>query len=839
MNTVFSNSFSESQWKSKYRFGDEKTVDDTFRRVANAVASVEKEDKEKWANKFYAALQNFKFVPGGRILSNAGTGLKGTTLLNCYVDGFTGTDKDSIEGIYNAVFRQAKTLQSEGGYGFCADVMRPRGANIAGIANQSPGAIKFLELWDKSSEIITAGSGDKSKKGEKSFIRKGAQMVTMSVWHPDIIEFITAKQTKGRLSKFNMSVLVSDEFMRAVEEDADWNLEYPNYKKWGNEYKAFWDGNLEHWKEAKGIYDLSWKDGLQHEWKETCTQVYKTIKARELWSLITESTYNRNEPGVLFVDTMNRMNNLWYKEWINATNPCGEQILPKHGVCLLGSINLAQYIDFVNGTFDWAALERDIKIFVRFLDNVNDITNVPLPEQQETVKNKRRIGLGIFGYASALMMLKIPYGSKQALELTEKLMAFVYNNAYRASSNLAVEKGVFPEYDAEQYLKGEYIKGLWKETQEIIAHQGMRNSHIGSIQPTGNSSVFANLISSGCEPIFDKGYVRTFIVDHVPEGLDMPTAIDWVGKTFTSQQNWKWTKEGDEEILLKEFNGSVYKVDRNRGLTKEEWVEDYGISQLKEKGLWEENADWTTVAMNLNVDAHIDTLSVFAKYIDSAISKTLNIQADYPYEDFKDVYTKAWKNGIKGVTTYREGTMTAVLSSKSTKVSGIQKTNAPKRPKELECDVHHIKVKGQDYFVLVGLYEGEPYEVFAGINGVVDKKVKKGRIIKRGRSKYKAEFDDDSELSPIGAFTGGEEDTITRLVSAGLRHGASVDFIVHQLEKSKGDMQSFAKSIVRALKKYISDGSEVKGEECPECKGRLLRQDGCKTCKDCGYSACT
>jgi len=815
--TAFTNEFSKSQWASKYKFEGEETVDDTFRVVARAIAEPEK-DKEFWTEKFYNLLEGFKFIPGGRVLSNAGRGLKGTTLLNCYVDGFTGEDQDSIEGIYNAVFRQAKTLQSEGGYGFCADVMRPRGANIAGIANQSPGAVKFLELWDKSSEIITAGSGNKSGKGEKAFIRKGAQMVTMSIWHPDVEEFITVKETAGKLSKFNMSVLINDRFMEAVEKDTDWRLVYPDYKKYPEEYKLYWDGNLDKWEEDYEVV------------------VYKKVKARYLWELITHRTYVRNEPGVLFVDTMNRMNNLWYTEFINATNPCGEQILPKHGVCLLGSLNLAQFVKGDN--WDYDKLGEYIDVAVRFLDNVNDVTNVPLTEQKETMLKKRRIGLGVVGYASALMMMRVGYGSEKALELTEDLMKFKTNREYSASAKLAKEKGSFPEYDEEKYLAGQFVKILSWETRNLIKSFGMRNSHVSSIQPTGNTSVFANLISSGCEPIFDKGYYRTFIVDHSPEGLEIPSGIDWTNKQYTSRQDWKWVKEGDEDILIKEFNGSIYKIDRNRGLTKEEWVEDYGITELKKSGQWDENAEWATVAMNLGVDAHISTLSIFAKYIDSAISKTLNFPADYPYEDFKDVYTKAWKSGVKGVTTYREGTMTAVLSSKSTKVTGIQKTDAPKRPKELECDVYHIKVQGKDYFVLVGLYEGQPYEVFAGRNGVVDKKVKKGKIVKRGRGKYKAEFDDETELSPIGAFTTDEEDTTTRLISAGLRHGTSVEFIVHQLEKSKGDLQSFSKSIARALKKYITDDTEVKGEECPECSGRLVRIDGCKSCKDCGYSAC-
>ncbi len=830
--TEFTNNFSKSQWESKYKFGDEQTIDDTFLRVASAVASVEK-DKKYWTEQFFNLLQDFKFIPGGRILSNAGTGLKSTTLLNCYVDGFTGDDQDSIEGIYNALFRQAKTLQSEGGYGFCADVMRPRGANIAGIANQSPGAVKFLELWDKSSEIITAGSGEKSKSGEKNFIRKGAQMVTMSCWHPDIEEFITAKQTAGRLSKFNMSVLVTDEFMKAVENDKDWNLEFPNYKEFPNVYKKQWDGNIFDWKK------------ITSDSPYPSTIIHKTLKARDLWKLITESTYNRNEPGVLFVDTMNRMNNLYYCEQINATNPCGEQILPKHGVCLLGSINLTQYIDHPQRTFDWEKLKHDIPIIVRFLDNVNDITNVPLPEQKETMLKKRRIGMGVIGYASSLLRLKIPYGAKSALNRTEGLMDFIVNTAYQASSDIAKEKRSFPDFDSNKYLESQFVKVvLSDETKELIKEQGMRNSHICSIQPTGNTSVFANLVSSSCEPIFNEGYVRTYIVDHPPEGLLTPRHVDWSNKTIedTSKEIWKWTKEGDENILITEHGGETYKFDRNRGLTKEEWIEDYAVSLLKKDNEWDQeklqDAKWKTFAMNLDIDAHINTLKIFAKYIDSAISKTINVPNNYPFADFQDVYFKAWKAGIKGITTYREGTMTNVLSTKSSKKSGIAKTDAPKRPKELDCDVHHITIKSQPYFVLVGLYEEEPYEVFAGKNGVVGKKVKKGCLIKQARGRYKAIFEDETELSPIGAFTSDEEDTVTRLISTSLRHGASIAFVVHQLEKAKGELQSFSKCIARALKKYIPDGVEIFGDECPECKGGLIRQDGCTNCKDCGWSKC-
>lgn len=833
----FTNSFSEETWYQKYKFCNDNTVEDTWRRVAKDLASVE-ENKEEWEEKFYSILEDFKFVPGGRITSNAGTNLSGTTYINCFCDGFEGKDLDSIEGIYAALTRQAKILKSEGGYGFCANVMRPSGSHIHGIANQSPGSVKFLELWDKSSEIITSGSNKKSRKDQKNFIRKGAQMVTMSCWHPDIIEFIEAKKTPGRLSKFNMSVLCTDKFMEAVENDEDWDLVFPNYEAYPAHYKQEWDGNIDHW---LSLFNDN-ADG------EPPVVVYHNCKARELWNLIMQNTYNRNEPGVLFVDTMNRMNNLHYCEYIQQTNPCGEQILPIGGVCLLGSINLVHFIDAENKDWKYDELKDIIQKAVRFMDNVNDKTNVPLDSQVENLKDKRRIGLGILGYGSALLMARVEYGSKEALDMTNRLMEFVTNETYSASVDLAIEKGPFPLFDKSKYMSGEFIKKLSPELQKRIEKYGIRNSHGTSIQPTGNSSCYANLVSGGLEPLFMHGYYRTSIQPVAPEGLSVPRNIDWSDKKFEcdGDTKWKWVKEGDENLLATSFSGKTWKYDRNRGLLKEEWIEDFGVSYLKEKGLWDENAPWATCTMGLGVDAHVDTMSIFAQWVDSAISKTINLPNDYKYEDFKDVYKKAWAKGVKGFTTYRAGTMTSVLSESSslnnTDNAKIQKTEAPERPRDLPCDVHHIKVKGSEYFVIVGLLEGEPYEVFAGKNGFIDKKVKEGTITKLNRPKgvYKASLEDGLELSPVNATCSEEEDALTRMTSTALRHGADIHMIVQQLEKVKGDMHSFAKSMARALKKYIPDGVKEDGE-CPECNGNecLIRQEGCISCRLCGWSKCT
>ena len=326
MTEYFTNDFSKEIWETKYQDVQDVTIEDTWLRVATALASVEK-DKKKRIKEFYSILEGFAFTPGGRITANAGTERASTTMINCFVDGFAGTDQDSIEGIYSTVMRQAQILKSEGGVGLCCNVMRPRGSSIKGIGSQSPGAIKFLELWDKSSEIITSGSGQPTKKGEKKAIRKGAQMVTCSISHPDVVEFIEAKKTPGRLTKFNMSVLCTDEFMLAVEKDKPWNLIYPDYEAAPDTYKKCWDGNFKKWINSGSPI-----------------KVYKIFdSARELWALIMYNTYNRNEPGVLFEDTINRMNNLWYCEYINASNPClsgDTYILTPKGITQIKNIEI-------------------------------------------------------------------------------------------------------------------------------------------------------------------------------------------------------------------------------------------------------------------------------------------------------------------------------------------------------------------------------------------------------------------------------------------------------------------------------------------------------------------
>lgn len=812
----FTNETSKEVFEMTYCL-DNETPEDVWKRVSKTMASVETE-KEKWESEFYDLLTGFKFVPGGRILSNAGTDHKGTTLINCFVSGQTSEDMDSMTGIMNELKNQATILKSEGGYGVYAGFIRPRGSYISGTGGHSPGPIKMLEMWDKQSEVITSGAekGEKEqRKGQKKKIRKGAQMVTFPVWHPDIEEFIRAKQTPGRLTKFNMSVLLTDAFMNAVKGHHEWNLIYPDISHDPEKYRKEWNGNMNNWTGK--------------------VKIHKTYEdASDLFDLITESTYNRNEPGVLFVDRINEKNNLNLVEQIHATNPCGEQILPIGGVCLLGSINLPTLLTKKeDGSYVllMGNLAKTIQTAVRFLDNVNDITYVPLPENVENMKQKRRIGLGIMGYGSALLMLGLRYGSEEALAWTENLMYTFRVLAYNSSIALGKEKGSFPLFEQcknsnETYQKCEFL----------------RNSHLLSIQPTGNTSTASNLVSSGIEPLFCYSYTRTKINPDLPDSLTKPTNVNFSSGTCDHHEDWEWVTEGDTNLLRSKVkhDGSFWKIDENRGYLKEVLVEDYAVRLLKQEGKWDENADHVVCASSgLSVDDHVKTLNVFAKYVCSAISKTINVPNDYPYDDFKNVYMSAWELGnIKGLTTYRAGTMASVLSTGSvTKKERV----VEERPETLECDIHMISEYTKEkenvkWIVLVGLLNDTVYEVFAfRQKDILLLQGTKGYLTKCDNGKYTLKTD-AYEIRDIGSrFENTEQTALTRMISFTLRNGSPIEKICEQLYKSEVGYGTFCSSLIKTLSTYVR-----KGIRCPKCKKDTVAiEEGCFNCKDCGYSKCS
>lgn len=511
----------------------------------------------------------------------------------------------------------------------------------------------------------------------------------------------------------------------------------------------------------------------------------------------------------------------------------------------MGSINLTQFIDFENKNWNYKKLGDYIPTIVRMMDNVNDMTYVPLDYQKKNLIDKRRIGLGIMGYGSALMMLKLKYGSSQALKITDELMSFIANMAYQSSAMLANEKGPFRLYN-DEYLKSDFInRFLNSETIDIIKKYGTRNSHLLSVQPTGNSSIFANNVSGGLEPIYMSEYIRTTIMPYFPDGLDKPMNIDWEDKKYESATKWEWIREGDEWLLSTYFDGYTWKFDKNRGLLRETLIEDYAVKFLKERGEWNPNADWASTTINLNIDDHVNTMAVISKYIDSAMSKTVNIPNDYSYDDFKEFYIKLYQTGsIKGGTTYRAGTMTSVLSSADKKDDRVLvKTQAPRRPRSLNCDVHQLTVSGDKWIVIIGLYgeRKDPYEVFAFKKRYINlsDKIKEGILTKVKSGRYDLDINGVIIENIKEHFETHEEEALTRMISTALRHGANINFIYEQLQKSKGTIVSFAKAIARTLKKYL-DADKLEKLDCPSCgtEDALVMQEGCFVCKNCGFSKC-
>lgn len=454
----FAAPIAEQIWDMKYRLKEadgtviDKTVEHTWRRIAKDLASVEKSPAQ-WEQKFYDALEGFKFLPAGRITAGAGTKRK-VTLFNCFV---MGTIPDDMGGIFEMLKEAALTMQQGGGIGYDFSTIRPKGALVHGVAADASGPLSFMDVWDSMCRtIMSAGS------------RRGAMMATLRCDHPDIEDFIEAKLDAARLRMFNVSVLITDAFMVAVKADRDWDLTF--------------EGN-----------------------------VYKTVSARELWDRIMKSTYNFAEPGVIFIDRINQANNLNYCETIAATNPCGEQPLPPYGACLLGSINLARLVKSPfegDAQLDEGLLTDLVSIAVRMMDNTVDVSNFPLNAQEREARNKRRIGLGVTGLADALLMVGEKYGSPKAVELTEKWLHALARVAYLASVDLAKEKGAFPLFDADPFLASGAMVKMDTDVRESIANNGIRNALLTSIAPTGTISLYAGNVSSGIEPVFAYAYNR-------------------------------------------------------------------------------------------------------------------------------------------------------------------------------------------------------------------------------------------------------------------------------------------------------------------------------------------
>ena len=543
-------------WEMKYRFGAEASVEQTFARVAQAVALAEPaSQRSQLAKLFYDVMADFRFLPAGRILAGAGTG-RAVTLFNCFV---MDSISDSIPGIFSNLNEAAQTLQQGGGIGHDFSTLRPKGATVHGVGAEASGPLSFMDVWDSMCRtIMSAGA------------RRGAMMGTLRCDHPDIEAFIAAKRDPAKLRNFNLSVLITDAFMAAVKSDSEWPMQFGG-------------------------------------------EVFKTIKARDLWQQIMQATFDYAEPGVIFIDRINSLNPLAYCETISCTNPCGEQPLPPYGACLLGSLNLTRFVkaSFTSDAhLDLELLQHTAKVAIRFLDDVIDVSNYPLAQQKQEAINKRRLGLGVTGLADALLMCGFRYGSAEAVSASQIWMRTIQESAMDASITLAEEKGSFPLFVAEVYLNTAYGGSLSPHHRKAISKHGLRNGLLTSIAPTGTISLLAGNVSSGIEPIFNASYERRI-------------------------------KEAD-------------------GGDRTEVLEDYAV------GLWRSAQNTslpphTVTVNNLSPDDHLAMQSAVQPFIDSSISKTINVPENLPFADFVSVYEKAYALGLKGCTTFRPNAVTGSI----------------------------------------------------------------------------------------------------------------------------------------------------------------------------------
>ena len=734
-------------WDMKYRLkspnGDpvDKTIEDTMRRVADALAKPENKHQE-WADRFYKVMENFHFLPAGRILAGAGSNRK-VTLFNCFV---MGNIPDDMTGIFDSLKEAAVTMQHGGGIGYDFSTLRPQGAPVRGVGADASGPLSFMDVWDAMCRtIMSAGS------------RRGAMMAVMRCDHPDIELFIDAKREPARLRMFNLSVLVTDAFVLAVNEDGDWPLRF---------------------------------DG----------QIFKTVPARALWQKIMRATYDYAEPGVVFIDRINARNNLHYCETISATNPCGEQPLPPYGACDLGSINLARLVKHPfedKARLDLDRLAEIVPLAVRMLDNVVDVSGFPLEEQRAEAQSKRRIGLGVTGLADALILCRTRYGSAEAVRLTEQWLIAIRKLAYGASIALAEEKGAFPLFDAEPYLEGETIRSLDTETRAGIAEHGIRNALVTSIAPTGTISLLAGNVSSGIEPVFSHEYTRQLLL---PDG-----------------------SQRDETV-----------TDFAYGLFRQRYGDDAALP------------DYFIDAQQLQPGDHIVMQAAVQNYIDSSISKTVNVPADTLFDNFAALYLQAYETGCKGCTTYRPNDVTGSvlsvaepepeISAAKPESDIVYMTQPLDRPDALLGKTYKLRWPESDHAIYITVND-----------------------IERDRRRRPFEVFINSKNMEHYAWTVA----LTRMISAVFRRGGDVSFVVEELKAvfdPRGGqwvdgkyVPSLLAAIGGVIERHMIDigflGEKVPAangkaqasgaRQCPKCGGlSLVHQEGCDLCTACEYSRC-
>lgn len=746
-----------------------------WKRVAWGISQQEKPALRKvWEEKFYKAMSGFKFVPAGRILSGAGTPYQ-VTYYNCYV---IPSPKDSRGGIMENITMTVEIQARGGGVGVNLSSLRPRGSRVKKVNGTSSGPVNWAALYSTANHDVIQQGGS----------RRGALMIMINDWHPDVEEFITVKQDLTKIPGANLSVCVSDAFMDAVKTDADWNLVFPDNSYY--KYDEEWDGDLDKWKE-----------------KDYPVIVHKTIKARDLWNLIGEAAWKSAEPGVVFIDRYNKLSNTWYFEKIIATNPCGEQGLGAWGVCNLGHLNLPAFIN--DGNVDYKLLAEHASIATRFLDNVVDANYYFYDENKKAQLNIRRTGLGTLGLADALIKMKLKYGSPESLEVIEKIYSTIRNAAYTTSALLAKEKGSFGGFKKDKYLKGVFIQKLPEEIRKLIANHGIRNAIILTQAPTGTISLLAG-VSSGIEPVYEFSYKRN---DRTGEHIVNHPLYD------------EWLKEHPSEK-----------------------IPDYFVS-----------------ASALTPEDHVKVQAMIQNLTDSSISKTVNAPNSHTLEDVKKLYQLAYELGCKGVTYFRDGSRTGVLSKvdekpASAQGSGEARPIVTERPLRVDGATYRIPTPLGVAFITVNQDpQGNPFEVFITIGKAGSEVAALAEALGRMISttlrfgNHKPPIERAREImEQLRGIGGGRSvgfgpnkirslpDAVARAISLHFGFGSDKQDSVNGVSLQVGtSVAVLDPTPIPAAEPQFLQPMTKAGDICPSCgSSALVYEEGCAKCHVCGHSEC-
>ncbi|HLD26457.1 MAG TPA: adenosylcobalamin-dependent ribonucleoside-diphosphate reductase [Patescibacteria group bacterium] len=766
----------------------EKNPDQMWRRVAHAVATVEKGvNQKKWEKHFYQAMQGFKYVPGGRILAGAGTGYM-VTFYNCFVIPSPG---DSRQGILDTLKQMVEIMAHGGGVGINISSLRPKGARVRKVNGFSSGPCNWAELFSLATKDIIQQGGT----------RRGALMLMLWDWHPDIEEFITVKQDLSRINGANLSLCISDSFMKAVEKDEDWQLMFPDTND--PEYDAKWDGDLEVWK----------KLGKK-------MKIIKTVKARKIWDLIASAAWKSAEPGVVFMERYNKWHNNYYWNRINCVNPCGEEGLPPWGVCNLGSINLSALVNVLHsdkkGRFDFVSLKKIAKTAVRFQDNIIDMDPYVFDGIRKTqLEGERRIGLGTMGLGDCLIKLQLRYGSDKSLTFIDKVYRIIRDAAYEASCEIAKEKGSFPKFDASLFSKSLFIQELDKELQDTIKKHGIRNSVLLMQAPTGSTSLLAGT-TSGIEPVYEFEFIRK----------------DRLG------------------------------IHTIRHILYESW---YQKNKTEIKAGKAKKPLWFVSSNELTPEDHVKVQSVIQKYVDASISKTVNAPKTHTVDDVKKLYTMAYKLGLKGIAYMRDGSRPGVLervekntSEKSKKDNGSVLHHVKPRPMVVHGSTYKINTPVGTAFITINTNgDQEPLEVFVNVgkagSDVYAMAEGLGRVVSLAL-RFSSQLSPHERIQEIinqlqgigGARTLGFGRERVRSLPDALAKILGMHFKTIRkgdttsIERGNGATKEKIELVAHDTQPSLLELEKSSSFDiCPSCgEAAFAHEEGCKKCYGCGFSEC-